>query len=33
MKEIADHLDHNNPHSFEASDLTNLIKAVSCGFV
>jgi len=29
MKEIADHLDHNNPHSFEASDLTNLIKAAT----
>merc|ERR1739838_201935 len=29
LKQIANHLDHKNPHTFEADDLTNLIKAAT----
>ena len=29
LVQIANHLDHDNPHTFEAADLTNLIRAVS----
>merc|ERR1712096_36449 len=29
LHQIANHLDHQNPHSFEANDLTNLIKAAT----
>nr|CAB3264478.1 nucleobindin-2 [Phallusia mammillata] len=29
LKQIANHLDHDNPHTFEASDLTNLIRAAT----
>ncbi|CAK8685596.1 unnamed protein product [Clavelina lepadiformis] len=29
LTQIANHLDHENPHSFEAADLTNLIRAAT----
>uniref|UniRef100_H2YER1 NUCB1-like N-terminal domain-containing protein n=1 Tax=Ciona savignyi TaxID=51511 RepID=H2YER1_CIOSA len=29
LKQIADHLDHSSPHTFEAEDLTKLIKTAT----